>query len=234
MTILLFVLGAVFYRQPLIAVLLLLMILLVPASVFITLMCAERLEPDALSDRTGDVSVGQTVNLTLKLVNPTIIPLLNCRIDFSLGNSLMGSFENEVVSLAKGDNFNLTIPSAEAYGEYMPEGVRSVPKDMFNIDGKFDHEHIFEGAIVPLQDNEGHQFYATITKVDPTNVTVDLNHPYAGKDLTFEGQITEMRDATNEEIQEMINMMSHDGCDCGCEDCEGHHHHDGCGCEHCH
>ena len=60
-------------------------------------------------------------------------------------------FENEVVSLAKGDNFNLTIPSAEAYGEYMPEGVRSVPKDMFNIDGKFDHEHIFEGAIVTVQ-----------------------------------------------------------------------------------
>ena len=116
----------------------------------------------------------------------------------------------------------------------MPEGVRSVPKDIFNIDGKFDHEHIFEGAIVPLQDNEGHQFFATITKVAPETVTVDLNHPYAGKDLTFEGKITEMRDATTEEMQEMINMMSHEGCDCGCDDCEGHHHHDGCGCGHCH
>ena len=39
-------------------------------------------------------------------------------------------------------------------------------------------------------------------------------------------------DAT--QVAKMINMMSHDGCDCGCEDCEGHHHHDGCGCEHCH
>lgn len=143
-------------------------------------------------------------------------------------------FEKEIIDLAKGDNFILTIPSNEAYGEYMPEGVRSVPKDMFNIDGKFDHEHIFEGAIVPLQDNEGHQLFATITKVAPETVTVDLNHPYAGKDLTFEGKITEMRDATTEEMQEMINMMSHEGCDCGCDDCEGHHHHDGCGCGHCH
>ena len=76
--------------------------------------------------------------------------------------------------------------------------------------------------------------FATITKVAPETVTVDLNHPYAGKDLTFEGKITEMRDATTEEMQEMINMMSHEGCDCGCDDCEGHHHHDGCGCGHCH
>ena len=101
MTIILFVLGAVFYRQPLIAVLLLLMIILVPASVFVTLMCAERLEPDAVSDRAGDVAVTQPVNLTIKLTNPTIVPLLNCRLDFSLGNSLLGSFENEVVMPAE-------------------------------------------------------------------------------------------------------------------------------------
>ena len=101
MTILLFVLGAVFYRQPLIAVLLLLMIILVPVSVFITLMCAERLDPDACMDKTGEISVTQPVNLSIKLSNPTIIPLLNCRVDFSLGNSLMGSFENEVVMPAE-------------------------------------------------------------------------------------------------------------------------------------
>ena len=44
------------------------------------------------------------------------------------------------------------------------------------------------------------------------------------KDLTFEGEVVESRTATNEEIQEMVKMMSGEGCGCGCGDCGG-----GCG-----
>ena len=90
-------------------------------------------------------------------------------------------FENEITPLNEGDKFDFVIPCAEAYGEYMPEGVRTVSKDMFTIDGKFDDEHIFTGSIVPLQDSEGHHFYATVGEITATTVTVDLNHPHAGK-----------------------------------------------------
>ena len=65
-------------------------------------------------------------------------------------------------------------------------------------------ERIFPGAVIPLQDNEGHHFYATVSEVTNDTVTVDLNHPHAGKDLTFEGEVVESRTATNEEIQEMV------------------------------
>ena len=112
-------------------------------------------------------------------------------------------FETEITALKKGDKFEFVIPTAEAYGEYMPEGVRTVSKDMFTIDGVFDEERIFPGAVIPLQDNEGHHFYATVSEVTNDTVTVDLNHPHAGKDLTFEGEVVESRTATNEEIQEM-------------------------------
>lgn len=44
-------------------------------------------------------------------------------------------FETEITALKKGDKFKFVIPTAEAYGEYMPEGVRTVSKDMFTIDG---------------------------------------------------------------------------------------------------
>ena len=44
-------------------------------------------------------------------------------------------FENEITPLNEGDKFEFVIPCAEAYGEYMPEGVRTVSKDMFTIDG---------------------------------------------------------------------------------------------------
>ena len=71
-------------------------------------------------------------------------------------------FETEITALKKGDKFEFVIPTAEAYGEYIPEGVRTVSKDMFTIDGVFDEERIFPGAVIPLQDNEGHHFYAIL------------------------------------------------------------------------
>ena len=145
-------------------------------------------------------------------------------------------FENEITPLNEGDKFEFVIPCAEAYGEYMQEGVRTVSKDMFTIDGVFDSERIFTGSIVPLQDNEGHHFYATVGEITDTTVTVDLNHPHAGKDLTFIGQVVTSRPATNEEIQSTLNMLSGE-CGCGCcgGDC-GSDCGDGCGegCGHCH
>ena len=147
--------------------------------------------------------------------------------------TVLERFDAEITPLNAGDKFEFIIPCAEAYGEYMPEGVREVSKDMFKIDGVFDAERIYEGAIIPLQDNEGHHFYATVNEVTDTTVTVDLNHPHAGKDLNFCGEVVTSRPATNEEIQSTLNMLSGEGCGCGCcgGDCEG-----GCdeGCGGCH
>lgn len=143
-------------------------------------------------------------------------------------------FEGNITPLNAGDKFDFVIPCAEAYGEYMPEGVRTVSKDMFCIDGKFDDERIYEGGIVPLQDNEGHHFYATVCEITDTTVTVDLNHPHAGKDLTFVGEVVTSRPATNEEIQQMLNALS-GGCGCGCGDCGGDCGDGDCGgCSGCH
>ena len=109
-------------------------------------------------------------------------------------------------------------------------------------DGNFDSENIFEGNIIMLNDAEGHQFYANVGEITEDKVVLDLNHPHAGKDLTFEGTITEMREATNKEVEGMLNMMSGEGCGCGCgscgSGCDDHDHEDsGCcggGCGHCH
>ena len=92
---------------------------------------------------------------------------------------------------------------------------------------------IFAGNVVPLMDSEGHRLNAQVVEVTDSHVKVDLNHPLAGCDLNFVGEVVEMRDATNEEIQGLINMMSGEGCSCGCDscggDCEG-----GCEGGHCH
>lgn len=159
-------------------------------------------------------------------------------------------FEKEITQLNKGDKFNFTIPCAEAYGERNEDNVRQVSKSIFcDPDGNFDSENIYPGNIIMLNDNEGNQFYANVGEVTNDKVVIDLNHPHAGKDLIFEGTITEMRPATNKEIEGMLNLMSGEGCNCGCGNCgEGcneehhhcngqhHHHEDGncCGKEHCH
>lgn len=136
-----------------------------------------------------------------------------------LGETL-DRFEAEIAPLGAGDRFDFVIPSAEAYGEYVPEGVRTVPKEMLAVDGRFDDEHVYPGAVVPLQDSEGRQFRATVAGVTADSVTLDLNHPHAGKDLRFEGRVMESRPATNAELQRHLTAMSEEGCG-GCGGCGG-------------
>jgi len=156
------------------------------------------------------------------------------------------SFENEVKGLAKGEEFDFTIQSKDAYGEYSDEMMFDVPKDVFMINGRFDKERIYEGNIIPLQGENGERFNGIVIEVKDEAVTIDLNHPLAGQDLHFHGYILENRDATEDEIKGMKNMLE-GGCECGCGchgdcdgdcDCDGDHHHhhhhhgEGCGCHH--
>ena len=56
------------------------------------------------------------------------------------------------------------------------------------------------GAILPLQDQDGNQLTAVVMDVNPEAVTVDLNHPMAGKTLNFDVEIVVTRPATEEEL----------------------------------
>lgn len=148
-----------------------------------------------------------------------------------LGTTL-DDFEKQIVALAKGDKFDFTIQAENAYGEYDEAHVIELPKQVFEIDGSFDNERVKEGSVVPLMTSDGQRVNASVVEIKPEVVVVDLNHPLAGAALSFEGQVIESRPATNEEIQELVKMMSGEGgCGCGgdCGDsCGG-----GCGDEGC-
>ena len=154
-------------------------------------------------------------------------------------------FERNIKDLEKGKTFTFQLSKDEAYGDYEEARVRNLERDIFTINGHFDHEHIFKGAVVPLQNEDGNHFYGRVLEVGEEKVKMDLNHPLAGETLLFSGLVTENREATKEEIQHLINHLNGEGCGCGCDDCEGgceggcnhehhHHHGDGCGCGHCH
>ena len=160
----------------------------------------------------------------------------------------LDAFEQQVMKQEKGSAFDFILQPAEAFGKYDPEGVHKLKRDVFMINGHFDHENIFEGAVITLMDNEDHQFMAKVKKVEEDGVTIDTNHPLAGKTLNFKGTVIENRDATEEEVQHLIKHLT-GGCSgcghhhgegecggCGEDGCGGHHHDhgEGCGCGHCH
>ncbi len=141
-----------------------------------------------------------------------------------LGTTLE-AFESQILPLNKGAKFEFTLTPEEAYGEYNDEHVLELPKNIFEIDGRFDAQRIYAGNVVPLMDSEGHRMNATVVEVKDSLVVVDMNHPLAGEALTFVGEVVESRIATNEEIQGMVSMMAGGGgCSCGCDSCG-----DGCG-----
>lgn len=139
-------------------------------------------------------------------------------------------FENQVKNLSIGEKFDFTIPASDAYGEYEDSYVQDIPKGVFEVNGRFDYEMVAVGNVVPLMDNEGNRFNAIVEEVKEDVVVMDLNHPLAGADLNFIGEIVENREATPEEIQGMLNMMSGGGCNCDSCDCDEDHD---CG-GHCH
>ena len=152
----------------------------------------------------------------------------------------LDAFEKQIVDLQKDGEFEFELSPEQAYGEYEEERVIKVPRQTFEIDGRLDKQYIYEGAVVPLQNADGQRFNGLIQKIGDAEVTLDLNHPLAGKALIFIGEVVDTREATKEEITATLKMLTGEGgCGCGCEDCEGcgheHHEHDEhCGCGHCH
>lgn len=146
----------------------------------------------------------------------------------NLGHTIP-AFESAVADLQKGSAFDFVIPCKDAYGEFNDELMFDVEKKMFEINGVFDSQHIYEGNIIPLQGEDGSRFHGTVIEVKDDAVTLDLNHPRAGQDLHFIGTVCENRPATNEEITATLNYMSGEGCGGGCGSCGGCGDDGGCG-----
>ena len=136
----------------------------------------------------------------------------------ALGMTL-DAFEAQIVPLNVGEKFDFTLDPNDAYGEYEASGKQSLPRKVFEINGKLDSRFIYEGAVVPLASPDGARFNGTIVEIGEESITVDLNHPLAGKSLNFVGEVLESREATNEEVRDALNQIT--GCGGGCGGCGG-------------
>ena len=107
----------------------------------------------------------------------------------------LDAFEENLKDLKKGDTFDFTIASDDAYGEYDPDHVQDFNREVFTINGKFDSAHIFNGNVIEMMRADGSPILGTVKEVTPMKVTMDFNHPLAGCDLQFVGVVMENRPA---------------------------------------
>ena len=116
---------------------------------------------------------------------------------FMSGTSqILPKLEEELGEMLIGGKKNVKIVAAEAYGEYDEKAVQNIKKEQFPHDAKVE-----VGVRYVANSPEGGQMPFVITEVKEKDVTVDFNHPLAGKDLEFDVELIDIRDATAEEIQ---------------------------------
>lgn len=108
--------------------------------------------------------------------------------------ALIPGLENEIAGMEKGQAKIVVVQPEHAYGIKSDDLLHVVPKSGFQGD-----EEMQEGMQVQLETEQGPAI-ATISKIDGEDVTLDLNHPLAGEVLTFDISITDVREATSEEI----------------------------------
>jgi peptidylprolyl isomerase len=125
-------------------------------------------------------------------------------LEFIAGVGMMiKGFDNAVIGMEEGEDKEIDVPSAEAYGEYREELIQEVPKEA--LKGDFDPK---EGQQLMLKGPDGRQMIATIKKIGEEKMTLDLNHPLAGKDLHFKLKIEGISEMSAEEKEAIDKMMA--------------------------
>lgn len=114
---------------------------------------------------------------------------------------LLPEFEGNLNGKKVGDTFDFRITAANGYGTYQAEHVVKIPIEAFlDESGKLDTEMVVVGKTLPMMDNEGHRLMGVVKAVALDHVEMDFNHPLAGKDLHFVGEVLEVRPASAEEL----------------------------------
>ncbi len=109
-------------------------------------------------------------------------------LEFTIGGGgIIKGFEDGVIGMAVGDKKTIRIPSDEAYGPYRDDLVMSVNRAQFPPDIKAE-----KGQMLSLRHPNGQCMEVMITETTDDSVTLNANHPLAGKDLTFDLEMVEI------------------------------------------
>ncbi len=109
-------------------------------------------------------------------------------LEFRVGEGhVIDGFDKAVVGMAAGEEKTFTLAPEEAYGARDEGLVMKAPKENLPADG------LFEGVGVRMRLQDGRTADGYVTKIEEEVVTLDFNHPLAGKALTFAIKVVEVR-----------------------------------------
>lgn len=165
---------------------------------------------------------------------------------------IISGLEDKLLTMSLNEKADVLVEPKDAYGEYSDEAIQTLPKEQFaGIE-------LVEGMSLYGTGDHGETVQVTVKSFTDSDVTIDYNHPMAGKTLMFTVSVLSLRDATDEEIQtgyvggmaamaggccggghggcgcssdyeqDHDNGHSHSGC-CSGEEHQGHSHGGGCG-----
>ena len=102
--------------------------------------------------------------------------------------NLPEGFEECLIGLTKGDRKTFTVPPEKAFGQPNPQNVQEMKRSSFPLDMP-----LSKGLMVSFADAQGAELPGVVSDIEGDWVTVDFNHPLAGKELHFEVQILEVK-----------------------------------------
>ncbi|HHO41806.1 MAG TPA: peptidylprolyl isomerase [Epsilonproteobacteria bacterium] len=141
---------------------------------------------------------------------------------------IIPGLEKALVGMKKGESSDILVQVVDAYGEINPEAFQTLPKE------QFEGIELQEGMKLYGQGENGQTVQVVVKSFNDTEVTIDFNHPLAGKDLLFSVTIADAREATADEA--MTGQLACDdigGC-CSTSTTNSHNSGGCCGGGHCH
>ena len=126
---------------------------------------------------TGTLEDGTIFDSSIEHGNP---------LEFEVGSGqVIKGFDDAILGMKEGEEKQFSIAPADAYGDHDPTLVQKVPREIFPPDAELVPGLLFEAGLPT-----GEKVPATITEVQGGIISVDLNHPLAGKKLNFKIKVS--------------------------------------------
>ena len=103
------------------------------------------------------------------------------------------AFEKNIMGLRANDHFSFGLSVEEAFGPIDDNAITEVSKTAFEHEGKIDESIFKMHKVLPMKDEEGNEFKGVIIAISEENITMDFNHPLAGEDIWFDGEVVEVK-----------------------------------------
>jgi FKBP-type peptidyl-prolyl cis-trans isomerase SlyD len=151
------------------------------------------------------IGTGKVVSFTYSIVDDSgsVIEQSDLPISYVHGgpHDLFEKVEQELEGSIVGDTVEVELTPEEGFGKHDPN--LTYTDDLDNVPPEFRHV----GAEVEMMNDQGDTRTFTVTRIENGRLTVDGNHPMAGKTITFRIRVTEVRDATQEELENGVEPM---------------------------